>query len=269
MNNYDKQNIATMELLYGEGFLSAGGDEEVVAIFEGLETSDSQVLDLGCGLGGASIAIARHLPVEKIYGVDVDKGLLQRASELIDKHGLKEKIELLCTSGDSLPFENDKFDYVYVTAVSCHIDSLVPFFEEILRVLKPGGRVLGREWFKLNASKAFQDWDNLLREKGLNFYFVTTEQYQSNLESAGFSNVRFRDRTPKITELSNQSVKQVSGPIRSDLIALLGAEGYEACKNWTEVRAQAFTGGGIGQWILVRRSLTNIAFDLSNPFNRH
>ena len=249
MNNYDQQNIATMELLYGEGYLSAGGDEEVVTIFQGFETSGSSVLDLGCGLGGASIAIARHLAVEKVYGVDVDQSLLHRAKELIDKHSLTDIIELTCTSGESLPFAEESFDYVYVTAVSCHIENLKPFFEDILRVLKPGGHVLGREWFKLNDSHAFRNWDNLLREKGLHFYFVNTEQYLSSLESVGFQSVSFRDRTPRIAELSRESVKEVSGGLKSDLLGLLGQEGYEACKNWTEVRAEAFDGGGIGQSI--------------------
>ena len=249
MNNYDKQNIATMELLYGEGYLSAGGDDEVVTTFDGHDTSGSVVLDLGCGLGGASIAIARYLPVEKVCGVDVDQSLLYRATELIDKHNLNDRIELTCTSGESLPFEDGIFDYVYVTAVSCHIEKLVPFFTEIHRVLKPGGHALGREWFKLNDSDAFQDWDNLLREKGLNFFFVTVENYLTRLEAAGFHSVTFRDRTSSISALSDSAVTEVAGELRTSLIELLGQDGYEACKDWTEVRARAFSGGGIGQSI--------------------
>ena len=43
-NNYDKTNIATMEMIYGEGYLSAGGDEDVARILDGLDVSGKQVL---------------------------------------------------------------------------------------------------------------------------------------------------------------------------------------------------------------------------------
>ncbi len=38
-NNYDKTNIASMEMIYGEGYLSAGGDEDVARILDGLDVS--------------------------------------------------------------------------------------------------------------------------------------------------------------------------------------------------------------------------------------
>lgn len=43
-NNYDKTNIASMEMIYGEGYLSAGGDEDVARILDGLDVSGKQIL---------------------------------------------------------------------------------------------------------------------------------------------------------------------------------------------------------------------------------
>ena len=58
VNRYDPRNIETMELVYGTGYMSAGGDAEVARILSGIKICDQQILDVGCGLGGASISVS-------------------------------------------------------------------------------------------------------------------------------------------------------------------------------------------------------------------
>ena len=48
-NRYDSRNVDNMEMLYGRGFLSGGGADEVALIFDGIDLSEADVLDLGCG----------------------------------------------------------------------------------------------------------------------------------------------------------------------------------------------------------------------------
>ena len=107
-NRYDAQNIATMEMIYGEGYLSAGGDSEVAAILEGVPLSGARVLDLGCGLGGASITIVRDHHAAHVHGVDIDGKVLDRAAELVDREGLGERITLQQIEPGPLPFANDR-----------------------------------------------------------------------------------------------------------------------------------------------------------------
>ena len=52
---YPDEFINRLEVLWGEGFLSPGGADEVKEIVNGLDISGKSVLDIGCGTGGVEI----------------------------------------------------------------------------------------------------------------------------------------------------------------------------------------------------------------------
>ena len=165
-NRYSDSNIHTMESVYGTGFLSPGGAEEVAQIVADLPVEGAEVLDLGCGLGGASIALVRDHAAAHVTGVDIEPAVLARAATLVAESGLSDRVTLRETTPGPLPFENARFDVVYASAVTCHIENLPPFFAEIRRVLRRGGSFTGGEWFIGRNVSAYSQWDDMLREKG-------------------------------------------------------------------------------------------------------
>ena len=247
-NNYDKFNIATMELIYGEGYLSAGGDDEVSKIFEGIQIEKKDILDVGCGLGGAAVALAKNHNAGKVYGIDVEESVLIRARELVDRESVGDQIHLIHVEPGDFQFPDNSFDIVHITAVACHFENLNFLMSEILRVLKPGGVIIGRDWFKLTENDEFLRWDRLLRDKGLNFYFITTKIFQRVLIDNGFDHVEMTDRSLDMAELAREAVNNVDSKLKDTLISVLGAEGYEDCRRWTKIRARALNNGGIGQF---------------------
>ena len=44
-----------LKIVLGEGFLSAGGSDELDEILKGIDISNKAILDIGCGCGGAAI----------------------------------------------------------------------------------------------------------------------------------------------------------------------------------------------------------------------
>ena len=101
----------------------------------------SVVLDLGCG-AGTDLLIAAQMtgPTGRVIGVDMTPAMLDRAGESARELGL-ENVELNESLIESLPLEDASVD----VAISNGVIDLVPdkdaVFDEIDRVLRPGGRL--------------------------------------------------------------------------------------------------------------------------------
>ena len=244
-NQYDKRNVQTMEMLYGEGYLSMGGDNEVAKIVSPIDVSGLDVLDIGCGLGGACITLARDHHA-RVCGIDIDAGVLERANELVEKANLQEQVQLLHFDPGALPFADQSYDVVYLTAVSCHIEDLKPFLAEIKRIIRPGGCLVGGEWFKASENEAYRQWDDMLRDRGLNFYFVTLDGLGQAFTEVGFEAVSMHDQSPRVSDLAAHYLQRVEIELQQELLEMLGSDEYEALIDWTRIRANGLAQGGSG-----------------------
>ena len=70
---YPDHFITRLHTIWGEGFLSPGGAEEVGEILTGLDLSGKTVLDVGFGTGGPAMTLARVHGAEKVIGIDVEQ----------------------------------------------------------------------------------------------------------------------------------------------------------------------------------------------------
>jgi len=125
------------------------------------------------------------------------------------------------------------------------MNELGEFFQGIARVIRPGGWLLGSDWILREKNQAFHAWDKLLRERGLNFYFVDQADFNAALEFAGLEQIRFNDRTRAFTELSAVSSERVATGLKPDLLSSLGEEGYQDIKHWTDARYMGLHQGGM------------------------
>ncbi len=244
-NQYDKRNVQTMEMLYGEGYLSMGGDDEVAKIVSLVDIAGLDVLDIGCGLGGASITLARDHQA-RVCAIDIDAGVLERANELVGKSNLHQQVQLLHFDPGPLPFADQSYDVVYLTAVSCHIEDLGPFLAEIKRIIRPGGCLLGAEWFKASENDAYRQWDDMLRDRGLNFYFVSLDGLRQAFTEVGFDAVALHDQSRRVANLAAHYLQRVEVELQQELFEALGSDEYTALIDWTRIRANALELGGSG-----------------------
>jgi ubiquinone/menaquinone biosynthesis C-methylase UbiE len=97
------------------------------------------VLDLGCGLGGAS----RYLAAEcgcRVAAIDLTPNFVEVARILTARCGFAERTEFRQANALALPFQDDTFDHVWSYAVTMNIADKEGLAREVARVLKPGGR---------------------------------------------------------------------------------------------------------------------------------
>ena len=96
-----------------------------------------QLLDVGCGLGGAS----RYFATEhgcRVTGIDLTEEYVSVAEALSRRIGLDDQVTYRQASALDLPFADAAFDGAYMLHVGMNIADKPKLFSEIRRVLKPG-----------------------------------------------------------------------------------------------------------------------------------
>ena len=106
---------------------------------------DQQVLDVGCGVGTSAISIARQFGA-KVTAVDISPIMLARARSNVQHAGLVGQVTVQYGDILALEFPDNTFDRVVAEAVTMFVDR-PRAVRELIRVCKPGGRVLATEFF--------------------------------------------------------------------------------------------------------------------------
>ncbi len=99
-----------------------------------VEPVPERVLDVGTGTGVGALMLAREFPQARIRGVDVSEEMIKEAKGKVglDPEG---RIAFRVADAAALPFDDESFDLV------AHLN-MPPFFDEVARVLRPGGHVI-------------------------------------------------------------------------------------------------------------------------------
>lgn len=194
----------------GKRVIHPGGRRSTQELFEraGFQPGQ-QVLDIGCGVGTSAIYIARRYGV-RVAAVDISPLMLERCQSNIRSTGLADQVGL--ESGDitNLQFPSDCFDRVLAEAVTMFVDR-ARATRELVRVCRPGGRVLATEflWRRPPTPEARQvflgevcpgmtfdsldDWLELYRKAGLENLQVTTGPFEMMTPRGFMSDEGFRN----------------------------------------------------------------------------
>ncbi len=122
------------------------------------------ILDVATGTGDVAIMMAKYLHPRKITGIDISEGMMAIGREKIAKLGLQGTIELLKGDSESIQFEDNRFDAVTVAFGVRNFENLEKGLHEMLRVLKPGGKLVILEFSK-PRSRAFKGIYNLYMKR--------------------------------------------------------------------------------------------------------
>jgi ubiquinone/menaquinone biosynthesis C-methylase UbiE len=98
-----------------------------------LPSAPERALDIGTGTGDGAAAIARAFPHASITGVDLADRMLEIARR--KNEALADRVRFEAADAAQLPYPDASFDLV------AHAN-MIPFFDEITRVLEPGGHAL-------------------------------------------------------------------------------------------------------------------------------
>jgi ubiquinone/menaquinone biosynthesis C-methylase UbiE len=121
---------------WSEEFRPALDDEELAALARLLGPGNGRCLDLGCGTGLPTAAVAEL--GWAVVGVDVSSDLLEVARE--------RGLEVLEVPAEALPFDDASFDAVLSTFGVMFAPDQAKVASELARVCRPGGRIGLANW---------------------------------------------------------------------------------------------------------------------------
>ena len=114
-----------------------------------------RVLDVGCGAGATSIAIARAVgDTGNVVGVDISRALLRRAEERKRDAALTQ-IEFLPADAQTHQFELGGFDLIVSRFGTMFFADPVAAFGNVAVALRPGGRIVFISWADLASNPWF------------------------------------------------------------------------------------------------------------------
>ena len=106
-----------------------------------------QILEVGCGSGVLCRQIAPSVnPRGKITGVDISPEFLRIAQDYVISSDLSNSIQWGAGQAEVLPFRDASFDAVFAARLFLHLFDPQAVLNELVRVVRPGGRVVVMDW---------------------------------------------------------------------------------------------------------------------------
>ena len=221
---YDDLAIRFLEALWGEGYLSPGGPDEVRRVVDGLDFAGKRVLDIGCGSGGITLFLAREYAPAEITGFDVEQPVVDLATRRAEEQGLDERARFVRGEPGPLPFADASFDVVFSKDALIHVADKEALFADIFRVLRPGGTFAASDWLTSHDGEPSPAMRIYLAAEGLSFGMASAARYEAAMTAAGFTDVRTVNRNAWYREVARNELDRLKGPLYKPVAAAVGAD---------------------------------------------
>ena len=240
---YDAHAIQFLEALWGDGYLSPGGPDEVDRVLAGLSLNGKTGLDIGCGSGGISLHLVKKHGAAHVTGFDVEAPVIEDAQRRAAKHMLSDRLNFVLGAPGTLPFAAESMDFVFSKDAILHVPDKGGLFRQIWQTLKPGGFFAASDWLISHDGEPSRAMHDYVAAEGLSFHMASPQFYERALRSAGFDRITLADRNQWYRSEAQAELDRLQGPLRQKMSALAGADYLEKnIRTWTTMKKVLDTG---------------------------
>lgn len=136
------------------------------------ERLSGEVLEIGSGSGAMAAEALRRFPDVRLTATDYDDSMVEVARDRL--RGFGDRVDVKHADATQLPFPDESFDAVLSFIMLHHVIEWEKALAEAVRVLRPGGRLLGFDlldspsmhWFHRaeRSPHRMMRWEELRRE---------------------------------------------------------------------------------------------------------
>ncbi|MBE7190957.1 MAG: class I SAM-dependent methyltransferase [Gordonia polyisoprenivorans] len=120
-------------------------------------TLSGSVLEIGCGSGAMAEQILRRHPGVRYVAIDVDSAMVARARQRLN--GVDDRVQVAVADALALPYPESSFDTVVSFLMLHHTVEWEQVVAECIRVLRPGGRLVGYDLVSTKLARTVHHLD--------------------------------------------------------------------------------------------------------------
>lgn len=222
--HYGPKQLNLLKTVWGEGFLSPGGTDEIDEVLNRIDILGKSILDIGCGCGGAAIHFIKKHGAKSVLGIDTELLVIKCAQELALKNNVNDFIEFRCVEPGPLDIPNESVDLVFSKEVFLHIPNKGDLLKDIYRVLKPGGLVAVSDWMRIDDNPPSLQMKEYIKAEGLDMDMCSLKHYEKLLNDAGFFDITIKDRNAWYLRKAKNEVLAIEGPLNKQVLDAIGPE---------------------------------------------
>jgi tocopherol O-methyltransferase len=211
----------------------------------------ARVLDVGCGLGGSTLWLARNLDCS-VLGITISPTQASIAAERAREEKLNARAEFAVVDANRLDLAPESFDAVWCIECSEHLEDKPAFFRNCARVLRSGGRLALCAWLSGEGPGANADLVAEVCHGMLCPSLGTLTNHAGWMRAAGFEAVNAEDVTPKVEKTWELCEAILKGPQVQLLLPTVDERTRDFLNAFGSMR-RAYATGAMGYGIFTAR----------------
>jgi cyclopropane fatty-acyl-phospholipid synthase-like methyltransferase len=183
---------------------------QVMAAMAQIKPTD-KVLDAGCGVGGSSLWLAKHIGCQ-VTGITITPKQVISANENAKKAGVADKTQFFELDYLNTSFPDQYFDVIWAIESVCHAPDKRAFLKEAARILKPGGMIIIADFFQTKPTLTTSESKALITNgfKGWAIdHICDTATFKQASNEYGLDNLTFTQVNDKVMRSFKQLLRKL------------------------------------------------------------